>query len=94
MNIDANECIRCGSTAGVEGTLFDASSGGGVSFLPKSKSFLKQIFGGDSRKIYAYACVHCSHLEFIVDFTDKDRKLYQKFDGPQPGVIERIDRSE
>jgi hypothetical protein len=26
----------------------------------------------------------------MVEFTDKDRKKYQEFDGPQPGVLDRI----
>ena len=69
----------------------DTSSGGGTAFLPKNVSYLKSIFGMGSRKISGYACLHCSHLELIVEFTEKDRKRYQEFDGPQPGVLERID---
>ena len=75
----------------IEGSLMDMGGGGGVAFLSAGGSFLKKIFGGGSRKISAHACLHCSHLELTVEFTEKDRKLYQKFDGPQPGVIERID---
>lgn len=74
----------------VEGSLMDTGGGGGVAFLLKDASFLKQIFGGGSREVSARACVHCSHIELIADFTDKDKRRYREFDGPQPGVLERI----
>lgn len=83
------ECVRCGVTAVVEGSLMD-TGGGGVAFFFKDKSFLKQVFGVGSRKIIAHACVHCSHLELTIEFTEKDRKRYQEFDGPQPDLLERI----
>ena len=85
------ECVRCGATEIVEGSLMDTGAGGGVAFLSADTTYFKQIFGAGSRKVLAYACVHCSHLELMVEFTDKDRKRYQEFNGPQPGVIERID---
>lgn len=44
----------------------------------------------DNRKVKAYACLHCSHVELMVEFTEKDRKQYQEFDGPQPEVLDRI----
>ena len=69
----------------------ETTSSGSIAFLSKGTSYLKQIFGGGSRKVLAYACLHCSHLELIVEFTEKDLKRYQEFDGPQPGVLERID---
>lgn len=84
------ECIRCGATAVIDGSLQEMSSGANVAFLSADTSYLKSIFGGGSRKISAHACLHCSHLELTVEFTEKDRKKYQEFDGPQPGVIERI----
>jgi hypothetical protein len=68
----------------------DTGGGGGLAFLFKDISTLKSILGGGNRKIKAYACLHCSHLELMVEFTDKDRKRYQEFDGPQPGVLDRI----
>lgn len=74
----------------VEGSLLDTGGGGGLAFLFKNRSKLKSIFGVGSRKINAHACVHCSHLELTVEFTEKDRERFQEFDGPQPGVIERI----
>lgn len=84
------ECVRCGATAMVEGSLIDTGGGGGVEFLLKDISMLKSIFGRGSRKINVHACLHCSHLELMVDFTDKDRKRYQEFEGPQPGILDRI----
>lgn len=66
------------------------AGGGGISFLSSEGSYLKRIFGGGSRKINAHACLHCSHLELTVEFTDKDHKRYQDFNGPQPGVLDRI----
>ena len=94
MNVDDKECVRCGAKAVIDGSLMDTGGGGGVAFLSSGRSFFKQIFGAGSRKILAYACLHCSHVELIVDFTDKDRRRYQQFDGPQPGVIERIDGTD
>jgi hypothetical protein len=88
------ECVRCGSTAVIDGSLTEMSGGGPVSFISSDTSYLKSIFGAGSRKINAHACVHCSHLELTVEFTDKDRKRYQEFDGPQPGVLDRITDSE
>ena len=84
------ECVRCGATAVVEGSLMDTGGGGGVAFIFKDKGYLKGIFGIGNRKISAHACIHCSHLELTVEFTEKDRKRFQEFDGPQPGVLERI----
>ncbi|CAN5219711.1 hypothetical protein BH20ACI2_BH20ACI2_27870 [soil metagenome] len=84
------ECVRFGAAAIIEGSLMELSGGGSISFLSADTSFLKSIFGSGSRKIGAHACLHCSHLELTVEFTEKDRKRYQEFDGPQPGVLDRI----
>lgn len=84
------ECVRCGTTANVEGSIIETSASGGVVFLLKDVSYLKRIFGSGSREVRAYACLHCSHLELMVEFTEKDRERYQEFDGPQPGVLDRI----
>ena len=84
------ECVRCGATAIIEGSLMEMSAGGGIAFLSKDTTLMKSIFGTGSRKITAYACVHCSHLELMVEFSDTDRERYQEFDGPQPGVLDRI----
>jgi hypothetical protein len=85
------ECVRCGATALIEGTVVEASGGGAISFLSNEGSILTRIFGGGTRKINAHACLHCYHLELTVEFSEKDRKRYQEFDGPQPGVLDRID---
>ena len=87
---DVMECVRCKATAMIEGSLMEGSGGGDVYFCAKERSLMKRIFSLGSRKIKAYACLHCSHLELMVEFTDKDRKRYQEFDGPQPGVLDRI----
>ena len=74
----------------IDGSLMEMSGGGGVAFISNEGSYLKRIFGGSSRTIKAFACLHCSHLELMVEFTDKDRQKYQEFDGPQPGILDRI----
>lgn len=84
------ECVRCGATAMIEGSLIEGSSGGGVHFCPDNISYMKRMFSIGNRSIKAYACLHCSHLELMVEFKDKDRKRYQEFDGPQPSVLERL----
>jgi hypothetical protein len=84
------ECVKCGAAGLVEGALMETGGGGGVAFLFKDTSKLKSIFGGGGRKVDARACLHCAHLELTVEFTEKDRKRYQEFDGPQPGVLDRI----
>lgn len=84
------QCLRCGATATVEGSLMDTGGGGGLAFIFKDISRLKSLFGGGNRKINAHACLHCSHLELTVEFTEKDRKKLQDFNGPQPGVLARI----
>ena len=68
----------------------DSSGGGDVFFCSSGVSFMKRIFSVGNRKVKAYACLHCSHLELMVEFTERDRKQYQEFDGPQPGVLDRI----
>ncbi|MFL6469065.1 MAG: hypothetical protein ACJ72Z_13995, partial [Pyrinomonadaceae bacterium] len=65
-------------------------SGGELFFLSSKVSLMKRIFSIGSRGIRSYACLHCSHLELMVEFEDSDRKKYQEFDGPQPGVLDRI----
>jgi hypothetical protein len=74
----------------IEGSLMEGSSGGNVLFCSDDVSYMKRMFSVGSRKIKGYACLHCSHLEFMVEFTDADRKRYQDFDGPQPGFLDRI----
>ena len=87
---EAMECVRCGATAMIGGSVVDGSGGGSILFYPDDTSLLKRIFSAGSRKVKAYACLHCSHLEIMVEFTDKDRKRFQEFDGPQPGILDRL----
>ncbi|MFT3743430.1 MAG: hypothetical protein QM785_03950 [Pyrinomonadaceae bacterium] len=83
-------CLACGSTALVSGTLLETSSGSSPVFKLDDVSIWKSLFGGGTRKVRAYGCVHCQHLQLAVDFTEKDVKRYQQFEGEQPGVLERI----
>ena len=80
------KCVACGSTALVEGTLIDNSSG----FKPKELSIWKGMFGVGTREVRAYGCMHCQHLQLAVSFSEKDLQRYQQFEGEQPGVLERI----
>jgi hypothetical protein len=84
------ECVRCKATAIVEGSLMEGSGGGDIHFCSDDTSYVKRMFSNANRKIKAYACLHCSHLELMVEFTEGDRKRYQEFDGPQPEVLDRI----
>ena len=83
-------CLACGSSALVTGTVLDNSSGGTTVFKPDEVSIWKSLFGVGTRKIRAYGCVHCQHLQLAVDFSEKDVQRYQQFEGEQPGVLERI----
>ena len=83
-------CLACGSSALVTGTVFDNSSGGTTVFKLDDVSIWKSMFGVGTRKIRAYGCVHCQHLQLAVDFSEKDLLRYQQFEGEQPGVLERI----
>jgi hypothetical protein len=80
------KCVACGSTALVEGTLIDNSSG----FVPKEASIWKSMFGVGSREVRAYGCIHCHHLQLAISFSEEDLHRYQQFEGEQPGVLERI----
>jgi hypothetical protein len=88
------KCSACGSTALVEGSLLDTTSGGRLAFQPADLSTLKTIFGIGSRKIASYACVHCRTLHLTVEFNKADIQKYQEFEGQQPGVLERISSGE
>ena len=80
------KCVACGSTALVEGTLIDNSSG----FKPKELSIWKTMFGVGTREVRAYGCIHCQHLQLAISFSEEDLQRYQQFEGEQPGVLERI----
>lgn len=85
------KCIACGSTALVEGTLLDGNSTQDISFKIGETSFIKRLVGiANNRRVHAYGCVHCQHLQLAVGFTETDLERYQEFEGQQPGVLERI----
>lgn len=84
------KCVACDSSALVEGTLMDSSAGSTTGFKLEAVSMWKSIFGFGTRSIRAYGCLHCHHLQLAVDFTDEDLQRYQRFEGEQPGVLERI----
>ena len=88
------KCSACGSTALVEGSLMDTTSGGTLGFQPADMSTLKQMFGIGGRKIVSYGCIHCRNLQLTVEFNERDMQKYQEFEGQQPGVLERINSGE
>jgi len=84
------KCLACGSEAVVGGTVLDNSSGGNIVFKFDEVPIWKSMFGVGTHSIRAYGCVHCKHLQFAVDFSEKDVQRFQQFEGEQPGVLERI----
>lgn len=89
-------CNSCGSSNVIEGTIINSSDGGNASlFIAKDKPLYKKIFGIGGNKILSFACVHCGNLQFMVEFSEKDKERYIEFEGQQPGLLERIgDESE
>lgn len=83
------KCAGCNTEPLVEGTLTD-SQGGGLSFQPADSSRLARMFGVGGNRVLMYACPGCGRLEFVVDFTDDQRRKYRSFEGRQPGVLERM----
>ena len=75
----------------VGGTLLENSGGGNVVFRIDDGPKWKGLFGLGTRGLRAYGCVHCKHLQFIVDFTEKDVERYRQFEGEQPGILERLE---
>ena len=84
------KCLACGSEALVGGTVLNSSDGGRVDFKLDDVPVWKSMFGVGTRKVRAYGCVHCQHLQLAVDFNEKDRQRYQQFEGEQPGILERL----
>ncbi len=70
------------------------SSGGTTGFKLDDVSVWKSMFGVGTRKIRAYGCVHCQHLQLAVEFSEKDKQRYQQFEGEQPDVLERINSEQ
>ena len=84
------KCLACGSESLVGGTLLDTGGGGGVSFKLDDVRMWKSLFGVGTRPVRAHGCVRCHHLQLTVDFSEKDMRRYQQFEGGQPGVLERL----
>jgi hypothetical protein len=84
------KCSACGSESLVGGTLLENSGGGGIVFKLDDVRIWKSMFGIGTRPVRAFGCVHCGHLQFAVDFSEKDKQRYQQFEGEQPGVLERL----
>jgi hypothetical protein len=84
------KCAACGSASLIEGELIGTADGATSAFKLKDVSTWKSIFGKGIRKINAYGCVNCSHLQLAVDFNNEDRERYRQFEGQQPSFLERI----
>jgi hypothetical protein len=82
-------CVSCGSTNLIEGTVPQTPKDD-LKFHPGGRSFKDRMLGG-GRKIRAYGCLHCNHLQFAVDFEPVDWEHYQEFEGTQPPVMERLE---
>ena len=88
------KCAACGSSSLVEGNLINTTDAGVSAFKLKDVSTWKSIFGKGIRKVKAYGCVNCYHLQLAVDFSDEDVESYRQFEGRQPSVLERINAEE
>ena len=88
------KCAACGSASLIEGELMGAGDGGTNVFKLKDVPTWKSIFGIGTRKVKAYGCVDCYHLQLAVDFSDQDRERYRQFEGRQPSFLERISAEE
>lgn len=86
------KCVSCGSTNLAEGTV-PQSPKDDLKFHPGGGSLKDRMFRG-GRNIRAYACLHCNHLQFVVDFEPGDLERYQDFAGRQPPVLERIEEND
>lgn len=84
------KCVACGSISLVEGDLVDMRGGLMGFFKLKEIPKWKSTFGIGIRKVRAYGCVNCQHLQFAIDFSEEDSHAYRQFEGEQPNVLERI----
>jgi len=87
------KCAACGSISLVEGEIIDTKGGMSV-FKLKDVAMWKKIFGMGNRKVRAYGCVNCNHLQLAIDFSNEDRDSYLQFEGVQPSFLERINSEE
>ena len=88
------KCVACGSGSLIEGNLIDTADGGTSAFQIKNVSTWKSIFSKGIRKVKAYGCVNCYHLQMAVDFKNEDQERYRQFEGQQPSLLERINEEE
>jgi hypothetical protein len=88
------KCVACGSASLIEGNLMNMGDGGTNYFNIKDISTWKSIFGKGIRKVKAYGCVNCYHLQLAVDFSNEDQERYRQFEGVQPSLMERINAEE
>lgn len=84
------KCTACGSASLIEGDLMGMNDGGMSYFNIKDISAWKSILGKGIRKVKAYGCVNCFHLQLAVDFSSEDQERYRQFEGQQPSFLERI----
>lgn len=81
------KCYACGSNNLVDGYVFD-SNGARAFFQLAARSSFKQMLGIGQRPVSAYACIHCGNAQLLVEFTDKDRAEFARFDDGLPSVTE------
>ena len=84
------KCVACASESLVEGKLAEYGTDSYVSFRASGASLIQRIFGVGTRPVRAYGCTHCGHLQLAVEFSESDLAQYQKFEGTQPAVLERL----
>ena len=88
------KCVACGSASLIEGELMNTADAGMSAFNIKDLPIWKSIFGKGIRKVKAYGCVNCYHLQLAVDFSNEDCERYRQFEGVQPSFLERINAEE
>lgn len=86
------KCVSCGGTNLVEGAV-PLTPKDELKFNPIGRSFKDRMFMS-GRKVHSYACLHCNHLQFAVDFESGDLERYQEFEGTQPSILERLEAPE
>lgn len=81
------KCLACGSTNLVEGYVSD-SNGAATFFQLAARSALKRMFGIGQRSVSVHACMHCGYAQHVVEFTEKDREEFARFDNGLPSVTD------
>lgn len=83
------KCISCGSTNMLEGVV-PITPKDELKFYPGQRTFVDRVFG-HGRRVRAYGCLHCHHLQFTVAFEPSDLNRHQNFEGSQPTLTERLE---